>query len=164
MEYGWVNLNTAQRASRVKTPGAVARVQQDSEAFVAVDREVVDRAASGPSAALELTVEGRPQARGRELEQVVQTGDLLSEPAPLPARPRADPPADNLELDLDRVRQLVLVWKPVKGAARYALQVSRNQLFVDNVIDVENRAPRPKRRSGLRGEGTFQWRVAAYRP
>ncbi len=37
MEYGWVDMNTAQSTSQVKTPNAVARIQQDSEAFVAVN-------------------------------------------------------------------------------------------------------------------------------
>ena len=38
MEYGWVNLNTASRPSQVKTPGAVAKVREESEAFVTYDR------------------------------------------------------------------------------------------------------------------------------
>jgi hypothetical protein len=38
MEYGWVDMNTAQSTSNVKTPNAVARVEQSSEAFVAVDK------------------------------------------------------------------------------------------------------------------------------
>ena len=50
MEYGWVDLNTAQGTSNVKTPGAVARVKQDSEAFVSVDKDSA-RAASAPSPA-----------------------------------------------------------------------------------------------------------------
>ena len=54
-----------------------------------------------------------------------------------------------------------LAWEPVPGAARYAFQVSRNRLFVDNVIDVANRT-RTAATLGLRGEGTFLWRVAAF--
>jgi hypothetical protein len=60
------------------------------------------------------------------------------------------------------MRQVVLAWNPVPGAGRYALQVSRNHLFVDNVIDVGNRT-RTRATLGLRGEGTFQWRVAAFK-
>ena len=48
-----------------------------------------------------------------------------------------------------------------RAPARYALQVSRNHLFVDNVIDAENRA-KTRATLGVRGEGTFQWRVAAF--
>ena len=48
----------------------------------------------------------------------------------------------------------------MRGARRYALQISRHALFVDNVIDVDDRK-RPGSRVGLRGEGSFLWRVAA---
>jgi hypothetical protein len=95
------------------------------------------------------------------MQQVVQTGDLLSEPSPLPEKPELAEPADNLDVDLERADRLVLAWEPVPNAARYALQVSRNHLFVDNVIDVANRT-KTRATLGLRGEGTFQWRVAAY--
>ena len=38
MEYGWVNLSTSEKSgSNVKTPGAMARVKEDSDAFVAVE-------------------------------------------------------------------------------------------------------------------------------
>ena len=57
--------------------------------------------------------------------------------------------------------QLVLTWQEVPGAERYALQVSRSQHFVDNVIDVEDR-DNLKATVGLRGEGSFTWRVAAF--
>jgi hypothetical protein len=40
------------------------------------------------------------------------------------------------------------------------LQVSRSRLFVDNVIDVDNRT-KTRATLGVRGEGTFLWRVAA---
>ncbi len=61
---------------------------------------------------------------------------------------------------MDRTDELRLAWEPVAGAAGYALQVSRSHLFVDNVIDVEDRSA-PRATLGLRGEGTFLWRVAA---
>ena len=42
-------------------------------------------------------------------------------------------------------------------------QVSRSDDFDANVIeDLERR--KPSARLGIRGEGTFYWRVAAYRP
>jgi hypothetical protein len=96
-------------------------------------------------------------------QQVVQTGDLLSEAKPMPLAPEPLEPEDNEALDLDRTRRLVLSWSPVAGATRYALQVSRSHHFVDNLIDVENRS-RTRATLGLRGEGSFQWRVAAYGP
>jgi hypothetical protein len=95
------------------------------------------------------------------LEQVVQTGMALSEPKALPAPPQLVEPADNLEVNLDRVRELVFSWQPVQGATRYAFQVSRSRLFVDNVIESDNRA-KPRATIGVRGEGNFLWRAAAY--
>ena len=95
------------------------------------------------------------------LQQVVQTGDLLSEPKPMPGRPEPAEPMDDLLVDLDSTKRLVLAWQPVAGATRYALQVSRYHLFVDNVIDAENRT-KTRATLGVRGEGTFQWRVAAF--
>jgi hypothetical protein len=161
MEYGWVDLNTAQGTSNVKTPNAVARVQQDSEAFVAVDRQSSQGRFGALTGGIELTSKGGLKREVQANQQVVQTGELLSEPAPLPGRPSLVTPADNVDLDLDRVRKVALTWDPVPNAARYALQVSRSHLFVENLIDVKNRT-RTQATLGLRGEGTFQWRVAAY--
>ncbi|MES1240813.1 MAG: FecR domain-containing protein [Acidobacteriota bacterium] len=161
MEYGWVDLSTAQGTSNVKTPNAVARVQQSSEAFVAVDRQSSQGRFGALTGGIELTSKGGLKREVQANQQVVQTGELLSEPAPLPGRPALVTPADNVDLDLDRVRRVALVWDPVPDAARYALQVSRTHLFVENLIDVKNRT-KTQATLGLRGEGTFQWRVAAY--
>ena len=163
MEYGWVDLETAQRSSNVKTPGAVARVQQDSEAFVTVDKGSSQGRFGAYRGGMELASKGGIKREVKELQEVVQTGDLLSEPKALPGKPEPVEPADNLALDLDRTNRLVLSWQPVSGSNRYALQVSRNHLFVDNIIDDENRV-KTQATLGLKGEGTFQWRVAAYGP
>jgi hypothetical protein len=161
MEYGWVDLNTSQSSSNVKTPGAVARVKQDSEAFVAVDKNSSQGRFGAFSGAVELASKGGLKRDIQPMQQVVQTGDLLSEAQPLPGRPELQEPADNVDLDLQSAGKVVLGWEPVTSAARYALQVSRNHLFVDNVIDVTNRT-KTRATLGVRGEGTFQWRVAAY--
>jgi FecR-like protein len=161
MEYGWVNLNTSQHGSQVKTPVAVAEVKQDSEAFVSFDKGANRGRFGAFRGGMELSSKGGLKREVKELQQVLQTGDLLSEPQPLPGQPEAVDPADNVELDLERAKTVVLAWNAVPGAARYALQVSRNHLFVDNLIDVENRV-KTHATLGLRGEGTFQWRVAAY--
>ena len=94
------------------------------------------------------------------LEEIRQKGDLLSDPKALPPAPEVIAPAAHLETSLDASRRLVLAWEPVTAAARYALQVSRNRLFVDNLIDVDARR-KTDATVELRGEGTFQWRVAA---
>lgn len=162
MEYGWVNLSTSARSSNnIKTPGAVARVKESSEAFVAVDKDTSQGRFGAVRGGMELAAKGGMRRELGALEQVTQTGDLLSEPRPLPAQPQLLEPEDNLNLDLDRSKKVVLAWAPVAGSPRYALQVSRNHLFVDNVIDAENRT-KTRATLGIRGEGTFQWRVAAY--
>jgi hypothetical protein len=161
MEYGWVDLNTTSRASKVTTPGAEARVKQDSEAFVTFDRNSKKGRYGAFHGGLELESKAGLKREVKELQQVTQTGDLLSEPVALPGRPEPIEPADNLEVDPTKEQRVILAWQPVSGAARYSLQVSRNNLFVDNVIDVENRV-KTHATVGIRGEGAFQWRVAAY--
>lgn len=161
MEFGWVDLSTSQNTSNVRTPNAVARVKQETEAFVAVDRQSSQGRFGAFTGGIELSAKGGLKREVEPLQQVVQTGDLLSDPAPLPGRPELVTPADNVDLDLDRMQRVALTWDPVPGAARYALQISRSHLFVDNLIDVKNR-PTTRATLGLRGEGTFQWRVAAF--
>ncbi|HBL29242.1 MAG TPA: hypothetical protein DD490_20620 [Acidobacteria bacterium] len=162
MEYGWVDMDTAQNTSNVKTPNAVARVREDSEAFVSVDKGSSEGRFGTTRGTVEVASSGGLTRAVQPMQQVVQTGDLLSEPSPLPGRPELLEPADNASLDLEQVRELVLGWEAVPGAGRYALQVSRNHLFVDNVIDATNRT-KTRATLGLRGEGTFQWRVAAFK-
>jgi cbb3-type cytochrome oxidase subunit 3 len=161
MTYGWINLSTSQSTSNVKTPGAVARVKESSEAYVAVEKGSSQGRFGAYRGSMELSSKGGLKREVGPLQQVVQTGDLLSEPKAMPSRPEPAEPVDDLLLDLDATKRLVVAWQPVPGAARYAFQVSRNHLFVDNVIDAENRT-RTRATLGLRGEGTFQWRVAAF--
>ncbi len=160
MEYGWVNLNTAQRGGRVSTPRAEARVGRDSEAAVSVDRGGANARFAAFRGEVEITNEAGLVRRLGALEQVSQTGALLSEAQRLPSAPLPLEPGGGFETTLDGVRELVLSWEAVQGAARYALQVSRNRLFVDNLIDVDSRTA-PRARLGLRSEGTYEWRVAA---
>jgi hypothetical protein len=160
MEYGWVNLATRTSASKVSTPGAEARVEQESEGFVAYEAQSRRGRFGAFRGGMELSGAGGERRAVGELQQVVQTGDRLSEPRPLPGRPEPLAPADDVELALGEVPRLALSWKPAPGAARYALQVSRNRLFTDNVIDVAGRA-RTSATLGVRGAGSFQWRVAA---
>ncbi|MBP9145370.1 MAG: hypothetical protein KBF21_00300 [Thermoanaerobaculia bacterium] len=160
MEYGWVNLNTAQRGGRVTTPRAEALVGRESDVVVSYDKASSTGRFSAFRGALEVASNAGLKRTVGELEQVVQTGDLLSEARRLPGAPQADRPPDNVELSLAAVKTLVLSWEPVDAAARYALQVSRNRLFVDNIIDVNART-KTEATLGLKGEGTFEWRVAA---
>lgn len=163
MKYGWVNLSTSQSSSNVKTPGATARVKESSEAYVSVDKGTSQGRFGAYRGGMELSSNDGLKREVGPLQQVVQTGGLLSEPKAMPARPDPVDPVDDQLVDLAATKRLVLAWQPVPGASRYALQVSRNHLFVDNVIDAENRT-RTRATLGVRGEGSFQWRVAAFGP
>lgn len=160
MEYGWVNLNTNQRDSNVTTPDSDAWVRRDSEATVSYDRgSGTARFVAYQGSMSVSSAEGERRELGA-LQQVVKVNDKLSEPRALPGRPELFDPPDNFQVNFGKVPQLSLAWQRVGGASRYALQVSRNQLFVDNIIDVEDRS-RPGATLGVKGEGTFHWRTAA---
>ncbi len=159
MDYGWVDLSTTTHPKNVKTPGAEARVQHDSEGFVVFDKSTNRGRFGALRGGMDVESKGGMKRTVEKFQQVVQTGDLLSAPQAVPDRPLPLEPADNLEVDASRVQRLVLAWKPVPGVARYALEVSRNRLFVDNIVDVSNRT-KTRATLGIRGEGTFQWRVA----
>jgi hypothetical protein len=163
MKYGWVNLSTSASSSNVKTPGATARVKESSEAYVAVDKGTSQGRFGAYRGGMELSSAGGAKREVGPLQQVVQSGGQLSEPKTMPARPDPVDPVDDQLVDLADTKRLVLAWQPVAGASHYALQVSRNHLFVDNVIDAENRT-KTRATLGVRGEGSFQWRVAAFGP
>ncbi len=159
MDYGWVNLATSQRESNVSTPEAEAWVETDSAASVTYDKGARRSQFLSYQGALRVATKGGQERRVGESQQVTQSGVGLSTPESLPAVPLPVTPFDNHQVNLASQR-LALAWQPVPGAVRYALQISRSQLFLDNVIDSQNRT-RPGATLGLKGEGTFLWRVAA---
>jgi hypothetical protein len=159
LQYGWINLNTAQNGSRVATPQAEAVVADQSEAVVSYDE--VKR--EGRFSTYRGRMEVKTGAGSREvsaLQTVRQTADKLSTVENLPGQPKLVTPEENADFDSDTQKQLRLSWEGVPGGERYALQVSRNRLFVDNVIDVADRRGTGAT-LGVQGEGTFLWRVAA---
>jgi hypothetical protein len=160
MEYGWVNLNTTQQVSRVTTPRSEARISKQSEAVVAYDSGSKTGRFAAYRGSMEVAANGGLTQSLSELQQVVQTGDLLSTPKPLPGPPAVLGPSDRTELRLADAKQVALEWQPIPAAARYALQVSRNRLFVDNLVDVDSRT-KTRATLGIRGPGSFEWRVAA---
>lgn len=160
MDYGWVDLSTRNRESQIRTPGAVARVRQSSEAFVTFDPDSKNGRFGAVHGSLEVSAGGNSE-EVKELQQVVQKGGHLTAPAALPGRPEPVAPKDDFAVDLNRQRSVVLAWNPVAEASRYALQVSRNRLFVgENLVDVDNRTTL-RATLGLSGDGVFYWRVAA---
>ncbi|MDX1500866.1 MAG: hypothetical protein R3325_00790 [Thermoanaerobaculia bacterium] len=156
---GWVNLSTSQAASRVATPRAEARVAGRSAASVSYDEAARKARFTAHRGEVSVTGPGGTRQLG-ERQQVEQTGDRLSDTKTLPPAPITLGPPDNLEVFLTETERLQLSWQPVRSAVSYALQVSRNRLFVDNVIDVEART-KTVATLGLVGEGSFIWRVAA---
>jgi len=161
LEFGWVDLSTSQTPSRVTTPTAEARIRRDSSAVISYDENSRVGRFATYRGEMEVSSSNGDQREVRAMQQVVQTGDSLSQPKPLPEAPVLLEPVDNHELLIESGKAVVLTWQEVRGARRYALQVARNQLFVDNIIDVEDRS-RTKATLGLQAEGSFVWRVAAF--
>ncbi len=160
LQSGWVNLSTSGSGSRVTTPQAEARVEQRSEAVVRYDDQTNEGRFTSFRGELEVASAGGAKQKLGELQQVVQRGDALSSPQSLPDAPVVVAPDDNLEVAIASTPTLELRWLSVKGAASYSLQVSRNRLFVDNIIDAGNRT-KTSANLGLKREGSYVWRVAA---
>jgi hypothetical protein len=161
LESGWVNLSTSQSPGRIRTPTADAQVRRRSNAVVTYDKDKRRSEFAAFSGGMEVTSKDGQTRNIGELEKVVQNDASLSSAKKLLEAPALLGPEDNQELSLDSSEEVTLIWDPVEGASRYALQVSTNKLFVANVIDVDNRR-RTRPRVGLRGEGSFVWRVAAF--
>jgi hypothetical protein len=160
MEYGWVDLSTARQASRVATPGAQAEVQEESSATVAYDQSSRSGRFAAYRGGLKVNAEDGESQQVAALQEVVQQRGRLSEPRAIPQAPIPQTPRDSFEQSLSDEEPLVLSWRPVYGASRYALQISRSPLFVDNIVDTADR--RNERATlGVRGAGSFVWRVAA---
>jgi len=160
LQSGWVNLSTSGTGSRVTTPQAEARVEQRSEAVVRYDDTTDEGRFSSFRGELEVaSMDGEKQKLG-ELQQVVQQGEKLSAPRSLPDAPVVVAPDDNKEIRMASTGSLELRWLSVKGAASYSLQVSSNRLFVDNIIQAEERT-KTTATLGLKREGNYVWRVAA---
>jgi hypothetical protein len=159
MDYGWVNLNT-RSGGKVATPEAEARVGGDSEATVTYDAQSRTGRFATYRGSMEVASKAGDRRRVGALEQVVQRGERLTDSESLPPAPRLVNPENNAVFDLQRGEEVILSWQPIEGSSGYALQVSRTHLFVDNVIDVEDRQT-TRATLGVRGEGSFLWRVAA---
>ena len=161
LEAGWVDLGTTANSSRVSTPQAEAEIQKDSRAAIGHDpTEDTSHFAAYEGEVVVSTIDGASQTVG-PLEQVEQTGGVFQEPKKLLAAPELVGPEDNLEATLTATGNLVLEWRPVQGADRYALQVAPTRFFVQNIIDIEDRET-TSATVGLQNTGNFVWRVAAF--
>ena len=159
--FGELELTTSRGTSRVKTPVADAVVEENTEALVSFNRDNRSaRYASWAGGAVEVRSTGGDVATVEALQQVSQDGESLGNPTPLPGKPLLDEPDSGREFDYGATKRLRLTWKPVSGASRYALRISRDRLFASNLIDVTNRT-KTRATLDIRGEGTFYWQVAA---
>ncbi|MCB1032520.1 MAG: hypothetical protein KDD47_01650 [Acidobacteria bacterium] len=159
MQYGLVDLSTSKRPSRVATPEAEAEVDQDSSATVAYDEESkAGRFAAYRGQMVVASASGGTQNVGT-LQQVTQSGGQLSAPQSIPRAPELLEPDENHEQS-EGDAEIRLAWKTVSGASHYHLQVARNQLFADNIIEADGRK-KTVATLGVRGPGSFLWRVAA---
>ncbi|MEL7058721.1 MAG: FecR domain-containing protein, partial [Acidobacteriota bacterium] len=159
MSFGWVELATDDAPSKVATPKSEAEVRGSSSALVAYDRDGNTSRFAAFTGSVEVRAENGQTRELASLQQVTQTGDLLSEASSLPRRPRPVSPADGRTIRLG-VRELRLDWGGVAGAASYDLRVARNALFAASLVEDEERQ-RTSARLGLRSEGVFYWQVAA---
>ncbi len=160
IEFGWVDFNTAQSGSKIKTPKSEAILDRDTEATISYDpNQASGHYTTYAGGAKVTSTSGQTQQLGA-LQQIDQRGDLLSEPKPVPPSPRLTDPANDQEIDFDSQKELRLVWKPDPNAQSYALNVSRSQIFATNIIE-DTKRRKASARVGIRGEGIFYWRVAA---
>jgi len=160
MDYGWVNLNTSKRGIKVSVPEAEARVEGDSEASVSYDAGSKTARFAAIRGGMKVDSASGEHRDVGALEQVIHAAGKLSGPEALPGEPELLTPEDNSDFSLERTAKTVLTWEPVKTAKTYALEVSANRLFVDNLIEARDRKT-TEATLGLRGEGSFFWRVAA---
>lgn len=160
LESGWVDLGTSQSSSHITTPQAEARIQRDTRAAVSHDPDQDVSKFSAFQGQMVVSSKDGSSSQVGPLEQVVQTAGTLSLPERLLSPPDLLEPDDNYEAVLTADKEMVLLWRPVDGARRYALQVARNRFFVQNIIDVQDRS-KTSALVGLQGTGSFVWRVAA---
>lgn len=157
--FGAVDLDTADRGSRVTTPRAEARVREDSEAMVAYDRDRQESRFAAFEGGAEVRVGENSRELGR-LQQIEERDGQLGPVTTLPPRPVLLRPSDSDEVNLDDVDRLTLAWQAVRGGSRYRLEVSDSRLFGRNLVADANRR-KTSALLGLKREGNYYWKVAA---
>lgn len=162
MKFGWVELSTQESPGTVKTPRSSAKVRGSSEAMVAFDQQRNEARVAAYSGSVQVEAENGQTRELGALEQVVQQGDLLSQPSALPQKPRLAFPPEDRQFDLAD-GEIRLSWRGVSEARQYQLQISRSPLFAANIIEDVDRED-TSARLGLRAEGVFYWQVAAVGP
>ncbi|MCP3961920.1 MAG: hypothetical protein GY719_29100 [bacterium] len=161
LQFGLVDFNTAQSGSKIKTPKSEAILQKDTEATISYDPDsAAGHYTTFAGSAKVTSTSGQTREIGA-LQQVDQKGEELSDAKPVPPSPQLVGPANGQEIDFDSQKELRLAWKNLPEIARYTLNVSQSQIFGANIIEDDHRR-KSSARVGIRGEGIFYWRVAAY--
>lgn len=160
LQYGWIDLNTSSSPSRIRTPEAEATVSQKSRVELEYDRQRRASRFASHLGSMEIRTRVGTIRRIGTREMVTMSTAGLSPTVRLPSSPEPMWPQPEALFALAD-EEVVLRWQPVEGADRYALQVCRDDFFIDNVIDVEDRKDNSAR-VGFLAEGEFQWRVAAF--
>ncbi len=161
MEYGWVDLDTADNPSGVTTAFSEIEVFGNTSASVAKEEgSETETVRVDKGSAKIVAVESGESRELQSQQQVVSTAQAVGQVQDVLPAPDPLEPLDNLNIDLDTTKKVSLSWSEVSGANRYALQVSRSRLFGDTIIDTSQRRGLTAT-LGLLDEGSYVWRVAA---
>ncbi len=159
LESGWVEFNTGKSGSKVKLPRSEAVLAEGTEVAISYDpNSSKGHITTFAGGTVVTSSSGQTQQMGA-LQKVDQQGDQLSAPKPIPPSPRLTSPPHNQEIDFESQEEIKLAWEG--GAPRYALEVSASDIFAPNIIE-DDRRRKAWARVGIRGEGIFYWRVAAF--
>ena len=158
--FGWVDINTSRRSSKVKTPKAEAEVRKNSKGQVEFHPEQGSGRLAVFEGSGEIVSQGGQTRQVGALQQVEQIGDLLSAPKPLPSQPQLAP-AGRRPAGRPRHRaQPRLAWTAVDRLRPLRPQRLPQPDVRPNIISEDNRR-KTSAKLGLRGEGIFYWQVAA---
>ncbi|MGH9364420.1 MAG: FecR domain-containing protein [Thermoanaerobaculia bacterium] len=159
---GTVNVYTSNSSSIVATDAATANVAKSSRVGIDVaPGEMTEVTTYLGKATVSTSKETVVLNDHEKIAAGVRTG-ITTAKVVLPESPQMLLPPDNRVYDLRTGDQIDIRWKPVKGAVRYRLQISRSRLFVPDTtdVDLDDRVATSARVKVSR-EGAYFWRVAA---
>lgn len=159
MTVGSVEINTADDASKVGTPGTEVLVSAKSAAQVGVDPVENTRVVGIAGTASVIPKEGAPvQIASGEQVRASKQGSL-STVGKLVFPPSLATPIDNEIFQGSTDSMIDLSWNPQPGAVAYQLQVSRSRLF--SALEIDARRTTTRAKTKVSSEGAFYWRVAS---
>lgn len=161
MQVGSVEINTADDASTVRTPGTRVVVRSESTAQVGVDAE--DRQTRivnlRGSSAVAPAQGGSPVALASGEQVVASREGVLSAVQKVIPPPALLTPSDNQVFQAGGSTRVQMSWAPQANAVSYQLQVSRSRLF--GTLEINSRRRDTSATAQATTVGTFYWRVAS---